>query len=269
MTHTVGLIGCPVAHSRSPQMHNAAFAALGLDWRYVLLPTAPDQIASVLQRLRGGELRGVNVTIPHKQAVLPFLDELDSTAVSIGAINTIVVNGDRLMGYNTDVIGFYRALCEVNASVSERSCAVLGAGGSARAVLSVLLTLGACVSVYARDVVKARLALEYEGSIRAWDELKRIDPDTALVVNTTPVGMSPQIDASPWPDNLPLPTQTLAFDLIYNPPRTRWMMQAEQSGARSINGLSMLLHQGAEAFKLWTGCDAPIDVMRVALEVDH
>jgi shikimate dehydrogenase len=265
MTQMVGLIGWPVAHSRSPQMHNAAFAALGLDWRYVLLPTPPDQMDSMMQRLRDGELRGVNVTLPHKHAVLAYLDEIDSTAESVGAVNTIVVRGGRLSGHNTDVIGFYCALRAMNVSLQGRSCAVLGAGGSARAVLSVLLMANAHVTVYARDVMKARLALEYEGAVRRWSEIAQISPDTALIVNTTPIGMSPQVDASPWPDGFRMPAGALAFDLIYNPLRTRWMMQAERCGARSSNGLSMLVYQGAEAFKLWTGRDAPIDLMRMAV----
>ena len=134
---TVGLIGWPVEHSRSPDMHNAAFAALGLDWRYILLPTPPDQVEAVVARIRSGELQGANVTIPHKQAVMPFLDEIDPAAQAVGAVNTIVRRADRLIGYNTDTLGFKQALLETGVAVKDQACAVLGAGGSARAVLYV------------------------------------------------------------------------------------------------------------------------------------
>ena len=158
MTKTVGLIGWPVEHSRSPAMHNAAFAALGLDWRYILLPTPPDQLAAVVARIRSGELQGANVTIPHKQAVMPFLDEIDPAAQAVGAVNTIVRRADRLIGFNTDTLGFKRALLETGVAVKDQPCAVLGAGGSARAVVYVLRELGAHITVYARDVEKARAA---------------------------------------------------------------------------------------------------------------
>src|SRR5512137_404057 len=143
MTKTVGLMGWPVEHSRSPAMHNAAFAALGLNWCYVLLPTPADQMAASVARIRSGELQGANVTIPHKQAVLPFLDAIDPAAQAVGAVNTIVRRGDRLIGFNTDTLGFKRALLETGVEVREQACAVLGAGGAARAVVYVLRELGA------------------------------------------------------------------------------------------------------------------------------
>jgi shikimate dehydrogenase len=262
MTQTVGLIGWPVEHSRSPAMHNAAFEALGLDWRYVLLPTRPDQIAWVVNRIRSGELSGANVTIPHKQAIMPFLDQIDPAAQAVGAVNTIVRRADRLIGYNTDTLGFKRALLETGVTATGQACAVLGAGGSARAVVYVLHELGAHLTVYARDVVKAR-ALAAEA--RSLTELKRIDPATRLIVNTTPVGLSPNIAASPWPDDVPLPTGALVFDLINNPPRTRLMQRAEQAGLRAVNGWSMLVYQGAAAFEMWTGVEPPVEVMRKAI----
>jgi shikimate dehydrogenase len=264
MTHTVGLIGWPVEHSRSPAMHNAACEALGLDWRYVLLPTPPDQIELVVNRIRSGELSGANVTIPHKQAVMPLLDELDPAAAAIGAVNTIVPRGDRLIGYNTDVLGFTRSLLETGVEVKDNPCVLLGAGGAARAVVYALRQLGALITLYARDVAKAQ-SLIGAGAARALTELDQIDRDTVLIVNTTPLGMSPQIEASPWPASLTFPLKALAFDLIYNPVRTHWMMQAERSGNRVINGLPMLIYQGAAAFEMWTGQSAPVDVMRSAI----
>lgn len=262
MTKTVGLIGWPVEHSRSPAMHNTAFAALGLDWQYVLLPTSTEQIGAVIGRIRSGELSGANVTIPHKQTVMSYLDEIDPAAQAVGAVNTIVRRGERLIGFNTDTFGFRRALLETGVVVQDRACAVLGAGGSARAVVYVLQELGVRITVYARDVDKARL-LATEARLLA--ELKRIDPATRLIVNTTPVGLSPQITASPWPDDVPLPVSALVFDLINNPPRTRLMQQAEQAGLRAVNGWSMLVYQGAAAFEKWTGVEPPVDVMRQAI----
>lgn len=262
MTQTVGLIGWPVGHSRSPAMHNAAFEALGFDWRYVLLPTPPDQIESVVGRIRSGELSGANVTIPHKQAVMPFLDDIDPAAQAVGAVNTIVRRDDRLIGFNTDTVGFKRALLETSVLIKDHPCAILGAGGSARAVVYVLRELGARITIYARDVAKAS-ALSVE--TRALTELAHIDPGTRLIVNTTPVGLSPNVEASPWPDDVPLPSNALAFDLLNNPPRTRLMHLAEEQGLRAVNGWGMLVYQGAAAFKLWTGVEPPVDVMITAL----
>ncbi len=260
MTKKVGLIGWPVEHSLSPQMHNAAFKALGFDGEYVLLPTTNDQLKDRIEQIRADEWLGANVTITHKAAMLTWLNEIDRAAQSVGAVNTIVKQRDRLMGYNTDVIGFQQALIETGIEVKDQPCAVLGAGGAAQAVVYALKQLGAQVSVYARDVTKAQ-SLE----AKPWCEIDRINSATVLIVNATPIGMWPAVDASPWPNGVPFPTNALAFDLIYNPGRTRFMAQAEQAGARSINGLAMLLYQGAAAFELWTGCTAPLAVMRAAL----
>ena len=262
MTHTVGLIGWPVEHSRSPAIHNAAFEALSLDWCYILLPTRLDQLDAVVGRIRSGELSGTNVTIPHKQAVMPLLDEIDPAAQAVGAVNTIVQRDGRLIGFNTDTLGFKRSLLETGCVIADQACAVLGAGGSARAVVYVLRELGARVTVYARDVAKAS-GLSSEA--RALSEVTHIDPATRLIVNTTPVGLSPNVLASPWPDDLPLPSQALVFDLLNNPARTHLMRQAEAQGLRTVNGWGMLVYQGAAAFRLWTGVEPPVEVMLTAL----
>ena len=265
---TVGLIGWPVEHSRSPAMHNAAFVALGLNWRYILLPTPADHVEAVVARIRSGELQGANVTIPHKQAVMPFLDEIDPVAQAVGAVNTIVRRGDRLIGFNTDTVGFKRALLETGIEVTDQPCAVLGAGGSARAVLYVLRESDAHIAVYARDVEKARLIHPDSHGTMCYPlgALREIDPLTQLIVNTTPVGLSPNVDASPWPDDLSFPTNALVFDLLNNPPRTRLIQQAERAGLRAVNGWNMLVYQGAAAFEKWTGFEPPIDVMKQTLE---
>ncbi len=247
-------------------MHNAAFAACGLDWQYVLLPAPPDQLQAVLDRIHSGELAGANVTIPHKLAVMPLLDEVEPAAEAIGAANTIVVREGRLIGCNTDVIGFTRALSEMNVDVGGKPCAVLGAGGAARAVVHALRELGGRVTIYAREVARARALIGPEGQARSLSDLDRLESGTTLIVNATPVGMAPHVDASPWPDAVRVPAGALAFDLIYNPRWTRWMAQAERCGARSTNGLAMLVYQGAAAFEMWTGQAAPVEVMRAALE---
>lgn len=260
MKKQVGLIGWPVEHSLSPRMHNAAFKALGFDGEYVLLPTTNDQLKDLIEQIRADDWLGANVTIPHKAAVLALLNEIDPAARSVGAVNTIVKHRDRLIGYNTDVIGFQSALIETGVEVKDQECVVLGAGGAAQAVVYALKQLGAQVSVYARDVAKAQ-SLE----AKPWREIERIDPATILIVNATPIGLWPAVDMSPWPNAVPFPATALAFDLIYNPNRTRFMVQAERADARAINGLTMLLYQGAAAFELWTGCTAPLAVMRAAL----
>ena len=268
MTRRVGLIGWPVDHSQSPAMQTAAFAACGLDWQYTLLPTLPDQLRATLDQVRAGELAGANVTIPHKSAVMPMLDEIDPAAAAIGAVNTIVVRDGRLIGCNTDAIGFARALSEIGVDVNRKQCAVLGAGGAARAVVHTLKELGGRVTIYARDVSRARTLIGGDEQTRALRDVDRVACDTVLIVNATSVGMAPQSDGSPWPDGAVFPAGALAFDLIYNPRRTRWMGQAERSGAQAVNGLAMLVYQGAAAFEMWTGRAAPVDVMRAAIETD-
>ncbi len=273
-------------------MHNAAFAALGLDWHYVLLSTPADQIEVVIGRIRSGELQGANVTIPYKQVVMPYLDEIDPVARAVGAVNTIVRHDRRLTGFNTDTLGFKRALLETGVEVKDQPCAVLGAGGSARAVVYVLREWGARITVYARDVEKAWTLLSetLPGTRRSDDDrgasfpaeriaqkdtlergaplsqLEHVDPATILIVNTTPVGLSPNVEASPWSDQASFPPQALVFDLLNNPPRTRFMRQAEQAGLRAVNGWNMLVYQGAAAFEKWTGMTPPVDVMKHALE---
>ncbi len=262
MTHTVGLIGWPVEHSRSPAMHNAAFEALGLDWRYILLPTSLEQLEVVVGRVRSGELSGVNVTIPHKQAVMLLLDDIDPAAQAVGAVNTIVRREGRLIGFNTDTIGFKISLLETGIVIENQPCAVLGAGGSARAVVYVLRELGARITIYARDVVKASVL---SSGVRPLSDVAHIDPATRLIVNTTPLGLHPNINASPWPANVSLPPSVLVFDLLNNPARTRLLQQAEKQGRPIVNGWGMLVYQGAAAFKLWTDVEPPVEVMMTAL----
>lgn len=275
-TQLVGLIGWPVEHSLSPAMHNAAFAALGLNWHYSLLPTPPGAVKATLTRLKKRGYRGVNVTVPHKQAVMSYLDEIADSARAIGAVNTIVIQEGRLIGYNTDADGFLAALQEAGFEPAGRRALVLGAGGAARAVVYALARAGCSVAIYNRTVRRAaQLAHHMQNqNLRSpvtWVPITATLADLELsgfdlLVNATSVGMWPQSDASPWPDWLPMPSHWTVYDLVYNPLETRLLAQARAAGARAVGGLGMLIHQGALAFKMWTGVTAPIEVMRAAGE---
>jgi shikimate dehydrogenase len=275
----IGLIGWPVAHSRSPAMHNAAAQALGLDWVYVPLPVRPEHLPTAVSALYALGFRGVNVTVPHKQAVLPLLDRLDAGAQAIGAVNTIVIeeNG-RLTGYNTDWTGFQADLESQHIAVNGRDCLVLGAGGSARAVVYALAQMEGRVQVLARRPqqaaaliadLAAHLPAHLPGSLieeRPLTDLPHATSQTEspLIVNTTPLGMVPHPERSIWPDDLPFPAGSFIYDLVYNPAQTRLMTQAQRSHCRASNGLGMLLHQGAQAFLLWTGHRPDLAVMAQA-----
>ncbi|MCR4406180.1 MAG: shikimate dehydrogenase [Anaerolineae bacterium] len=275
-TQLIGLIGWPVEHSLSPAMHNAAFAALEMNWHYGLLPTPPGAVQATLSRLKKHGYRGANVTVPHKQAVIPHMDEIADSARVIGAVNTIVIQEGRLIGYNTDADGFLAALREAGFEPAGRRALVLGAGGAARAVVYALAGAGCSVTIYNRTVQRAaQLAhhVQKQGlrSPVTWvpitttlSDLELSDFD--LLVNATSVGMWPQSDASPWPDSFPMPSHWTVYDLVYNPMETRLLAQARAAGARAIGGLGMLIHQGALAFEMWTGMMASIEVMRAACE---
>jgi shikimate dehydrogenase len=279
----VGLIGWPVEHSLSAVMHNAAFHALGLDWRYELLPVPPGQLGGALADLNAGNLSGVNVTMPHKRAVMAYLDEIDESARSIGAVNTIVVRRKRLIGYNTDASGFVRALREAGLDPLGLRALVLGAGGAARAVVCALAQAGCAVTIYNRTVTRAMELVHHvqdldldapvswvpgEATLNELD-LTRFD----LLVNATAAGMWPNCADTPWPEALTMPSHWTVFDLVYNPLETRLLAQARQAGAKTIDGLGMLVWQGVLAFELWIGQAPPADLMRAAaleaLQIGH
>ena len=278
-TRLVGVIGWPVEHSVSPPMHNAAFRALGLDWCYVPLPVAPAQVEAAVLGAAALGFQGLNVTVPHKQAVLALMDELTPEARAIGAVNTVVLGERSCLGHNTDAQGFVRALREAGAGFDPadeylrgRSALVLGAGGAARAVVCGLVRQGARVIVANRTVERAEALVEaFSELASAADQLaacpldpatlRRVSRGVELIVNTTPLGMWPEVDASPWPEDVPFPKEALAYDLIYRPRVTSFMRQAQAAGARAADGLGMLVHQGAAAFELWTGQPAPTGVM--------
>jgi shikimate dehydrogenase len=266
------LIGWPVAHSLSPAMQNAAFAACGLDWHYELWPVPREGLTRAVKNLRRAGIAGANVTVPHKTAVQRWLDDLSGAARGLGAVNTIVHEDGRLIGHNTDVTGFWQALAEVGGVAPGRRAVVLGAGGAARAVCWALLAHEVYVTVLARRVAAAEELLNMADYGKS--EAGTLDAPTlaaalkkaALLVNATPTGMWPHADESPLPPGVALPRSLLVYDLVYRPRRTRLLAQAEAAGCPTVDGLGMLLHQGAAAFELWTGELAPLAVMRAALE---
>ena len=266
-TLITGIIGKPVSHSVSPAMHNAAFRALGLDCVY--LPIEVDNASEFFARFvkpatreLDWNLGGFSVTIPHKTALLSCLDNLDPTALKIGAINTVVITEGESTGYNTDVGGALEPLESVCALKGE-SCAVIGAGGAARAVVCGLLEQGARVTLFVRDLEKAKpLQEEFGVPLEPIEGLA--SSDASIVINTTPVGMRGHSEkASPVPRTF-LRNRTAAYDLVYNPLETRFLRDARSMGCITISGIEMLVAQAGGQFEHWTGKKAPADLMREA-----
>ena len=259
--HFAGVLGWPLDHTLSPALHNAAFRHMGLAWTYLAFPVPPDALADAVAGLRALGAAGANVTMPHKEAVAELLDDLSGDARATGAVNTIHRVGDRLVGHNTDVDGFGRFVTE-DAGLEPRgmSALVLGAGGAARAVAKALDDLGAGrVTIAARrrerGAAVAELLDSAGGEVVGWDERARVAPECDLVVNATPLD-----------DDDLLPAASLApgvavIDLLYEPPITPLVERARAAGGRSWGGLGMLVQQAAASFRIWTGQDAPVDIM--------
>lgn len=271
-TKLVGVMGWPVEHSLSPQMHNAAFAALGLNCCYVPLAVPPERVGQAVDGLRAMGFLGCNVTVPHKQAVQAYLDEISADAQAVGAVNTLVPRPDgSWAGYNSDVPGFIMSLTEEGFQPKGKRALILGAGGAARSVAYALIQAGAAVTLMNRTPSRAEalakdlLALFPAATLQALPlstHLLREQAEQAeLLVNCTTVGMWPHQEASPWPEELPYPPHLTVFDLVYNPLRTRLIAQAEAAGARTISGLKMLVYQGAISFRWWFDVMPPVDVM--------
>lgn len=277
-TRVCGLFGFPVQHSFSPVIHNAAFSFLGLDYVYVPFCVAPEELCAAVAAVRSLGLAGVNVTIPHKEKVIAFLDEVTPGAQITGAVNTIVNHEGKLCGYNTDGAGFLRALQEeVNFSPAKKTVLILGAGGAARAVSVELALAGTQEILLANRTPEraeglARLLTEHT-SVRAgivlWSEqaVAKAVRKSDLIVQTTSVGMSGHEDSCvDFPFEQLQPGQ-MVCDLVYNPPLTGFLRHAGQiTGVKTVGGGGMLLYQGALAFELWTGVKAPVEIMRRALQ---
>ena len=266
----LGLIGYPLEHSLSPRIHSAAFRSCDLQGDYSLFPIPPDDkhgLKKLLTCIRSGEIKGFNVTIPHKQNVIQFLDKLTPTAKAIGAVNTIYLRDKKLIGDNTDAPGFLNDLKKFIGNRkseirNQKSALVMGAGGSARAVVYALLNDGWQVTISSRRIEQAKSLADSFKNISIADNISNIDlSNTALIVNTTPVGMTPNINQSPWPDGLQFPHQAMVYDLVYNPRETKLVKDACAAGLSATSGLGMLIEQAALAFEIWTGHHPPRDIL--------
>ncbi len=278
----LGLLGYPLDHSLSPKIHQSALHACGIQGSYSLFPIAPEsqsEIKDLLRRIRTGDILGINVTIPFKETVIPLLDKLTPTAESIGAVNTIFLDHGTLTGDNTDAPGFITDLYHQfdlshyrpNPS---RTALVLGAGGSARAVTYALINDGWQVTLSSRrpDQAKALVSQFPKHMNRlsvcqySIDVLEPLVSSFDLVVNTTPVGMAPSIDATPWLTGLSFPRHAFVYDLVYNPRETKLTLDSRSAGLRAVTGLGMLVEQAALAFNIWTGQDVPRSVLLEKME---
>ena len=268
------LTGYPLGHSRSPAIHNAALAACLLEGEYILRPIPPDHIqvglGQLVSDLRKGAIHGFNVTIPHKQAILDFCDVLTPAATAMGAANLVYKQDSQIIGDNSDAPGFMAALIPYQDrwKGTARRAIVLGAGGSARAVVYALVSSGWYVQLAARRQQQAiELAINLAGGIYQ-DNILAIDLPAGLsgagadlLVNTTPLGMHPNPDGCPWPDGLAFPEQAVVYDLVYNPRETTLLKRAGAAGLPTIGGIQMLVEQAAIAFERWTGRSAPLQAM--------
>jgi len=263
-TRVAGIIGWPVEHSLSPAMHNAAFAALGLNWAYAAFPVPPDRVEEAVRGLAAAGCAGLNVTIPHKEAVIACCSALSPAVEAIGAANTLVPDGDGgFRADNTDAAGFLRALDEqAPLDLDGRDALVIGAGGAARAVVFALRSRGARVGVANRTAARAaELGDRVPFEPRALDIAASV---AALVVNATSLGLH----GDGPPPELPLAglgPQQVVVDIVYRPGGTPWLAAVAARGARTVDGLGMLLHQGAASFAQWTGREPPLGPMREAL----
>lgn len=272
----VGILGYPLSHSLSPVMQNMAFKYYNLNNVYVPIEVKPEDLEIIVKAIRGMNFIGFNVTVPHKIEMVKYLDEMDKLAELIGAVNTVVVKDGNLKGYNTDGIGFLKSFQEnTNESIEGKRVFILGAGGASRAV-SMTLAMNKAEKVYIcnRTYEKAeRLSQDINtkiGNVSAavpmeYEKMKEVIYDSDVFINTTTVGMYPNVDESPIDKNL-LHENLILCDIVYNPRKTKLLEEAEELGCKTVPGLSMLVYQGAESFRLWTGMEAPVDIMFKAVE---
>jgi shikimate dehydrogenase len=278
-TQLLGVIGHPVSHSLSPLMHNAALAKLGLDYVYLPFPVAPENLERAIAGFASIGVVGFSITIPHKQAILPLLSEISPIAQAIGAVNTVTRQGDKWVGTNTDVAGFIAPLqTTYHQDWSQKKAVILGNGGAARAVVAGCIQLGlAEIHVVGRNLRKLQAFTQsWQNSpfadkfqVHEWQELPNLLHQANLLVNTTPMGMYPHVDESPLSSQEMgyLPGDAIVYDLIYIPKPTKFLHLAEKQGAIMIDGLEMLVQQGAAALKIWLQQETvPVNEMRQALQ---
>ena len=272
-TSVFGIIGDPVEHTLSPGMHNAAFKKLGLDNIYVPFHVTAEELEDAINGAFALGIKGLNVTIPHKTEVIKYLDYLDIAAGLIGAVNTVEFGENGIIGHNTDGIGAVRAIEEVS-SVKNKKVMILGAGGAARAISFQILLNGAENLVISnRTIGKASelrddLVEKLEPDVKITDlgeELEKELKDTDILINTTPIGMYPNISQKPLVTVDMMHEGLIVNDIVYNPLKTGLIVEAEKAGAETISGVKMLMYQGVEAFKIWTGIEPPIEVFQRAL----
>ncbi|MCI0694493.1 shikimate dehydrogenase [candidate division KSB1 bacterium] len=258
----LAVIGDPIAHSLSPVLQNFLIRHFDLPFAYEALHIRPAELPNMMQRLRLGEFGGINVTLPHKQAVLSYLDGIDSTAKKIGAVNTIAAETTGIIGYNTDVLGLLRSFEAAGLAIAGKRLLVLGAGGAARAaILALLITRARQIVLCNRSPERAETAMMSFANYAGRDQLQTIAwPDRIvwmeknmpdIIINTTSLGMHPHIDASPLPHHV-FSQQMTVIDLVYNPLQTVFLQTARAAGAKTINGLGMLIYQGVAALELWS-----------------
>ena len=271
-TKICGIIGDPIEHTVSPLMHNAAFAKMGVDYWYVPFRVRKEDLGKAIEGMKALNIRGLNVTMPHKVAVIQFLDKLDPLAEKIGAVNTIVNDNGVLTGYNTDATGFLQALLERGTEPKGKNMVILGAGGASRAISFILAERGANLVILNRQLeldwaeeLARRISQTFKKEVKALkldEENLTMALDKAdILVNATSVGMSPDIDETPVPAQL-LKPGLVVFDIVYNPIKTRLLREAEAAGAKTISGIDMLVWQGASSVEIWTGLKEPVELMR-------
>ena len=265
------ILGYPVGHSLSPKMHKAAFEAAGFpNYNYIAIPIQTGRLMLAVDGLKGLNFRGANVTIPHKTSIMKFIDAVDSDAMIIGAVNTLVNDGGMITGYNTDVTGFLKSLAEAKFLPEDCNAVILGAGGAARAILWGLCKRRAgYITIGVRNPKKARVLADdfcVYGNVEVldWqtDEFKEVLETADILINTTPLGMYPNVDEMPPIDLKLLPEGALVYDIVYNPAKTKFLQEAEKLGYPTLNGLNMLLLQGEEAYRLFTGEMPDLEVMK-------
>ncbi|MBQ2425130.1 MAG: shikimate dehydrogenase [Lachnospiraceae bacterium] len=271
------LLGSPCRHSISPMMHNKAFEALGLDYRYLAFEVNETTLKTAVEGLKALGARGFNLTMPCKNQMVSLCDELSPAAKLIGAVNTVVNNNGILIGHNTDGIGYMQSVKDAGFDIIGKKMTLLGAGGAATAILVQAALDGVSeISVFLRktsrfyeraEITAKALMEETNCKIKLCDfndpELLRHElADSAILVNGTSIGMAPDVDACPIPSADLLPDEIIVSDIIYNPKETKLLAMAREKGLPYFNGTYMLLYQGAEAFRLWTGCEMPIELIK-------
>ena len=271
-TKVCGIIGDPIGHTMSPLMHNAAFTKVGIDYLYVPFRVKKEELSQAIAGMRALNIRGLNVTIPHKVAIMPLLDKLDGLAERIGAVNTVVNDDGVLTGYNSDASGFLQALRAGGVEPAGKKVVVLGAGGASRAISFTLAERGAHLVILNRQLelawaeeLASQISQAFEREVAALkldeENLSSVLAGADVLVNATSVGMSPDICETPVPGKL-LKSSLVVFDIVYNPLKTKLLEEAEAVGAKTISGLDMFVWQGALPFELWTGLKAPVELMR-------